>query len=138
TLQIKGTVWKPIEINPQFAVLNVPVDSPGSASTTVKIINNMEEPVTLSPPESNNKSFSVELSTNQPGKEFQLTIKAVPPLAPGPVQGQITIKTSSTNVPLLTCTAWANVQPAVAVIPPQITLPAGPLAVKQSPTITIQ
>ena len=138
TLQIKGTIWKPIEVNPQFAVLNIPVDSPESASTVVKVINNMEEPVTLSAPESNNKSFQAVLKTNQPGKEYEVTIKPVPPLAAGSVQGQITLKTSSTNVPVVTVTAWANVQPALAVMPPQITLPGGPLNSKTTPTITIQ
>src|SRR5215813_14629893 len=43
-LQIKGTVWKPIEVNPQFAVLSVPPDAQTNVSTVVNIINNMEEP----------------------------------------------------------------------------------------------
>src|SRR5207247_3377463 len=107
-------------------------------ATTVKIVNNMEEPVTLSAPESNNKSFVASLKTNTPGKEYEVTIKPVPPLAAGSVQGQITLKTSSTNVPVVTVTAWANVQPALAVMPPQITLPGVPLNSKTTPTITIQ
>ena len=138
TLHIKGTLWKPIEVNPQFAVLNVPVDAPSNASTVVRIVNNMEDSITLSEPESNNKSFTAKVETKKPGKEFEMTIQAVGPLAPGSVQGQITVKTSSTNAPLVTVTAWANVQPAIVIMPPSITLPGGPLSVKTTPTITIQ
>src|SRR5439155_13446468 len=53
-------------------------------------------------------------------------------------QSQITIKTSSTNVPTLTVTAWANVQQPVVVSPPQVVLAAGPLANKQTVSVNIQ
>jgi len=138
TLQIKGTIWKPIDVNPQFAVLNIPADAPSGASTIVRIVNNTDEPITLSAPESNNRSFVAEIKATQPGKEFQLTISALPPLPPGNTQGQITIKTSSTNAPVLTVTAWANVQPAITIGPTQIALPPGPLATKSIPSIRIE
>ncbi len=136
-LQVKGTIWRPIDVNPQFAILNIPMDGPAS-SAIVRVINNTEEPLTLAPPESNNPKLSATLVTNQPGKEYQLVISAVPPLTSGNFQGQITAKTSSTNMPLLTVTAWANVQPAVMVMPPQIVLPPPPLGNETTPTITIQ
>jgi hypothetical protein len=125
-------------VNPQFAVLNVPPDDAGGASTIVRIINNLEDPITLSPPESNNRSFKAEIKTIQPGKEFQLVVTTVPPLVAGNVQGQITVKTSATNMPVLNVTAFANVQAAITVMPPQITLPPGPLASKAAPVINIQ
>mgnify|MGYP005843601489 CR=1 FL=1 len=136
-LQLKGTIWKPIDVAPQFAVLNIPPDAP-SASTTVKIINNTEEPVTLSPPESSNPAFAAEIKTNQPGKEYELTVSTKSSLPPGNVQGVITLKTSSTNLPVVTVTVWANVQPVVAIMPPQITLPPAPLVSKTLPSVTIQ
>jgi len=137
-LQIRGTVWKPIEINPQFAFMNVPPDSAASVSTVVRIVNNTDEPFTLAAPEVNNKSFTAEIRTNQPGKEYQLVIATVPPMAPGSVQAQVTVKTTSTNAPVLTVTAMANVQQPIIVSPPQITLPSGPLPSKVTPAVTIQ
>jgi len=136
-LQIKGTIWRPIEVNPQMAYFNVVADSPAGASSIVKIVNNTDEPMTLSEPEVNNKSFSTELKTVQPNKEFQLIVKADGPLKPGSLQGQITIKTSSTNMPVINVTAFANVQPVITLTPPQITLPGGPLANQTKPTVTI-
>lgn len=136
-LQIKGTIWKPIDVNPQFAVLNVTSEMPSNA-TTVRILSNEQDPLTLSAPECNNRAFAVELRTNQPGKEFQLIIKTVPPLPAGNVQGQITLKTSSTNMPVINVNAWANVQPVLTVMPPQIMLPVAPLANALAPTISIR
>jgi hypothetical protein len=137
-LQIKGTVWKPVEVNPQFAVLNVPADSPFGASTVVRIVNNLEEPLVLGPPQISNPAFTAELKTNQPGKEYELIVSAGSGLSPGNIQGQISLKTSSTNMPIITVTAWANVQPAIMVMPQQVTLQPAPLPNKVTPAITIQ
>ncbi len=126
-LQLKATIWKAIDVSPQFAVLNVTADGPSNPAI-VRIVSNEDAPLTLSAPEITNRAFAVELRTNQPGKEFQLIINTVPPLSAGNVQGQITMKTSSTNMPVINVRAWANVQQAVLVTPSQITLPAGPLA----------
>ena len=48
------------------------------------------------------------------------------------------MKTSWTNTPVVTVPFWANVQSAVMVFPPQITLPPAPLTNKITPSITIQ
>jgi hypothetical protein len=138
TLQLKGTIWKPIDVNPNFAVLNVSAESQANASTIVHIVNNMEEPLTLSAPEVNNKAFTVELKTNEVGKHFELTIQVSPQPDAGSLQGQVTVKTSTTNMPVISVSAWANVQPVIVLSPPQITLPAGPLAEKQTVSLMIQ
>jgi hypothetical protein len=137
-LQLKGTIWKPIELAPAYTVLNIPPDAAGAASTTVRIINNMDQPLEVFSPEVSNHSFDAELKTNQPGKEFAVTIRAVPPLNTGSTQGKVVLKTSATNSPMLEVPFWANVQPALMVIPQQITLPQAPLATKSTPSVTIQ
>jgi hypothetical protein len=136
-LQFKGSVYKPIDVTPGFAFLNVPADAE-SASMVVTITNNTEEPLILSPPESNNRMFSAQLTNPVPGKKYLLTVSIVPPLAAGSAQGQISLKTSWTNTPVLHVTASANVQPAVMVIPPYIALPPGPLLNAVTNTVTIQ
>ncbi len=136
-LQIKGNVWKPIEVMPQMAVLNVTAESPSTA-TTVRIVSNEEAPLTLSAPEGNNAAFAAELKTNQPGKQFELVVRTVPPLLAGNAQGQITLKTSSTNLPVINVTAWANVQPVVVAMPAQIALPMAPLANPMPSAVSIR
>lgn len=136
-LQLKGKIWKPLELVPAYSVVNVVPDAT-SASASVRILNNTEEPITLSTPESNNKSFSATLTPVKPGKEFQLTIASSGELASGNVQGKIVLKTSWTNNPTLEVPFWVNVQPALSVIPPHILLPRAPLNAKAPTTVTIQ
>lgn len=137
TLQIKGTVWKSVEVKPLFAFLHVTANSQ-SVSRVVHIINHEEEPLTLSAPESDNRAIAAEVKTNQPGREFRLLIKTVPPLLPGRLQGKITVKTSSTNAPVLTVPAFAFVPPIITVTPSQLSLPPGPLAAASTLSVIIQ
>ena len=125
-LEIKGTVWRPVEITPQNAVLNLSAESP-SNSTFVRIISHMEEPLTLSNLRVSSSAFAVELQTNSPGKEYQLHIRTAPPWPTNNQQGQITLNSSATNSPLISISALANVQPVVTTIPYQLRLPAPPL-----------
>jgi hypothetical protein len=125
-LQLKGTVYKPFDVNPAIVVLNLSPDAE-SASTVVSITNNTEEPLLLTTPEVNNRAFSVQLVTNQLGKGYQVKVSTAPPLPTGSVQGQMIFKTTWTNTPIIPVTLVANVQPAVTVIPPVINLAPGPL-----------
>ena len=136
-LQLKGSIWKPLELVPTYTVINVPPDA-SSASASVRIINNTEQPLTLSEPEGNNKSFSATLTAVKPGKEFRLAIASVGDLNIGNVQGKFLIKTSWTNNPMLEVPFWINVQPALSIIPPHVLLPRGPLNSKAPTTVTIQ
>ena len=109
-LHLKGAVWKPIEITPTLAILSTVAGAMTNATSIVRIINHQDQPVTLSDLTSSNPSFTAELKTVEPGKEFQVIIKTVPPLGPKNVVGQITMKTSSTNMPSITFTAFATVR----------------------------
>jgi copper(I)-binding protein len=136
-LQLKGTVYKPFEVNPPWAVLNLPPDEE-SASLVVTITNNTEEPMILSAPQSNNRMFMAQLVTNQPGRAYQLKISTVPPMGVGSIQGQILVKTTWTNAPVIPVTVLANVQPAVMVMPSYMTLAPGPLPNAVTNSVTIQ
>jgi hypothetical protein len=136
-LTVTGSIWKPIEVNPQMAYFSPSEDSQSVPPCTVHIISNLEEPLTLFSVESNNKTFTAVLKTNEPGKHYELIISAVPPFSPGTVQGQIVMKTSWTNTPVLNVSTMASVQPAVTLAPGQINLPAAPLETAVNSTLTI-
>lgn len=136
-LQIKGNIWQPIDVTPRYAMLNATTESP-FATTTVRITNNLDQAITLSPPESNNKAFEAELKTIQEGRIFEVTVKTVPPLAAGNVSAIINLKTSATNMATVSITAFANVAPVVTVVPPTINLPIAPLAQPIPSVVTIR
>jgi len=114
-LQIKGTVYRPIEFTPPMTVLNISPDE-DVVSALVTITNNTDEPLALTAPESNNRIFAAELKTNVPGKGYQLTVTTVPPLPMGNVQGQISLRTGWTNPMAISFPVVANVRPAVLAI----------------------
>ncbi len=136
-LQLKGTVYKPYDVIPPLAILNLAPDAE-TASVVMTVTNNTEDPLFVFSAESNNRMLAPQLVTNQPGKAYQLTVSTVPPLATGSIQAQITLKTSWTNTPVIPVTVVVNVQPAVMVIPAYLTLAPGPLPNAVTNSVAIQ
>jgi hypothetical protein len=124
TLFLRGTVWREIEVNPQTAYMTIMPNSTESSSAVVRIVNQADAPVALSDPTSATQTFKGSLKTIVPGKEFELTVTALPPLPAGNNVGTISIKTTSKSMPVVTVTALAMVQPSIGVVPMQIYLPA--------------
>jgi hypothetical protein len=122
-LQIIGTVWEPIEVIPSMVVFNLSSDDQTNETMVVRIVNNLEEPLTLSDLQSTNRSFRAELKTIRPGKEFGLHITTVPPFNSPSTMATLSLKTSAPQMPVLSVSAYAMVQQALTVGPSQIILP---------------
>ena len=126
-LQLKGVIWRPIEVSASTLFFNVINDAETNETKVVRIVSNLDEALTLSPPQCTNRAFQVALATVRPGKEFELRVTAVPPFGPALTQAPITIPTSSAKMPSIIVNAYGMAQPAVMVMPTQLVLPAGPL-----------
>jgi hypothetical protein len=126
-LGIKGDVWTPFAVSPTMAIFTVSSETETSETKVVRIVNQLEQPVTLSGVEGATSAFRVELNPVKPGKEFELKITTVPPFAASSVAAPLTIKTSSSEAPTISVLAQLIVQQPVVVTPQQLTLPAGPL-----------
>ncbi len=137
-LQVKGTIWKPVDVAPPFVMFNIAPDAVSNEVRTVKITSNLEQPLELSPPQVSTPAFHAEIAVVRPGKEFDLQITPVTPLPAGNAQASITVKTSATNMPLISITALAVVQPPVTATPGQVFLNAGPLPTPAQYTIVVQ
>ena len=106
----------------------------------VHITSNLDKPITLEKPDAGNSPFKLELKTVQEGKQFDLNISYAYAATNGAVPNTpITIKTSSTNMPTLSVTAYAMPQPSIVAYPQQIQLPPGTLSAgyKSSATLRI-
>ena len=136
-LQIKGTVWRPLEITPPSAVLNLSSESPSNA-TAVRIISHMDEPVTVSELSTTSKGLAVTLQTNQPGKEFQINVTTPSPWPTSAQQAQIMFKTSVSNMPVVNLPLFVNLQAVVVAIPSQLRLPPPPQTNSFSSAVTIR
>ena len=138
TLQVKATIWKPVDVNPAYVYFMGVEGEVTNDTKVVKITNNLEESLTLEPPQVNNPNFKTELKTLKPGKEFELSVVYSPTTTGAPPQSVITMKTSSTNMPIMSVTAYAMPQPALVAMPQAIRLPAGPLSPNYRQPITIR
>lgn len=110
-LQLKGAVWQPVEVQPGIVVLTIPPEAQSNVTATAHILNHMDQPLEVWGPESIHRGFAVELRTNTPGRDFLVAISAAPPFEAAGLRTQITLKTSSTNVPVVRLTALANFAP---------------------------
>jgi Protein of unknown function (DUF1573) len=143
-LHMKGIVWLPIEVAPPRAYFTVLPSNPNVPPQTLKIFNRTDEPLVLQPPQSTSPAFSAVLTTNVPGKEFELkvTLNQTTPnpdhRTPTYLQTAITMVTSLTNMPVLTVNASADIQPEVRFMPPQIQLATGPLPRGLTNNISVQ
>ena len=138
TLEITGTVWKPIEVTPAMAVFKMSDDVQTNETKVVRIVNHQDTPLTLSDLQCTNRAFKAELKTVKPGNEFELLITAVPPFASPSINTLVTLKTSLPGMPTIKVSAYLTVEQAVVVTPSQIMLPAGPLAAAMNRTIMIR
>jgi uncharacterized protein DUF1573 len=137
-IQIQATVWKPVDITPAYVYFMGVEGEVTNETKVVRITNNMEEPITLESLQSNNPNFKTELKTLKPGKEFELQVFYSASVTNAPPQGVISMKTSSTNMPMLTLTAYAMPQPAFVTMPQAIFLPTGPLSPNYRVPVTIR
>jgi hypothetical protein len=122
TLVIKGVVWKPIDVSPATATISIEPDATNAVSSTVRIVNNTDNPVTFSNAISANRLFTVALKEIKPGKEYQLVITAQPPFALGNSSGTITVNTSLSNTPAISVPVFARVAPPIQIFPAQIVM----------------
>ncbi len=137
-LQITATIWRPLDIQPAYLYFMGVEGEITNDAKIAKIVSNLEEPIKLEDPQSPNPRFKCELNTVKPGKEFELRVTYQSAVTNGTPQGTITIKTSSTNMPVLSVTAYAMPQPAVAVMPQAIRLPPGQLTTEYRQLVTVR
>ena len=137
-LQFTALVWKPIDAIPVVAAFHFGADSQTNQTRVIRLTSNLDELVTLSEPVCTNKSFRPELKVIKEGREFELRVEVITPLAAGSWSAPIELKTSSSKMPVVTVLAYAMVQPALTLLPPEISIPAEPLEQEQSFTVAIQ
>ena len=138
SLQISGTIWKPIEVTPTMASFIYQSEGQTNETKTLRIVNNADEPLTLREVQCSNKSFQTELKTITPGKEFELLVTAIPPFATPSAFASITVKTSSAKAPVLTLSAYVTVQAPVTLMPEQLFLPPGPFTNDVTLSVTVR
>ncbi|PWU09941.1 MAG: hypothetical protein C5B50_26460 [Verrucomicrobia bacterium] len=138
SLSLNGTVWKPIDVIPSAAAFTLFPDHQTKETRVLKIVNNLDDLITISAPTNRNAAFEVEFKTNTIGKEFELRVTVIPPIGEGTISARFDLPTTSARVPMLNVSAYATGQPRFTLIPNMLTLPPGPLEAVSEQSFTIQ
>lgn len=125
-LTIVGFFWQPVELYPAVAVMQLPPHTDQTLSTTIRIVNQMEDALELKTPVSSVPELRARVEQVTPGKEFHLIVDTVPPFAHKDIQGTITMATSSKGNPQVQVAVIVIAQPEITVSPTQLYLPAVP------------
>jgi hypothetical protein len=143
-LQITGNVWQPIEVEPDRVYFNLKANDTNAQNQVVKIVNRTDVPLLLSNPRSTTNLFSAVLKTNDPGKEYELTISGVPPphltpfLSTVTIAGDISLTSSATNRNPLAISVVESITPEIFVFPTSIQLPVAPLIQPRTETVSFR
>lgn len=137
-LRFTADVWNPVEAVPASISLNTSPSPTNPAVATFKIFNRQEQPFEITGVQSNHKLLTAEYRTIEPGKVFEITVKSPAVSGSGNVYGNIEVKTSFSQLPVINVPAWIVDRPAVSVIPATITLPPGPLVSNLTKTVAIR
>jgi hypothetical protein len=128
TINMQFTVWKPFDINKQYVYMNVPAETTTDWKEAVRVHNNTTEPLSIYEAQSSSPAIGVELKTNEIGKDYEVVVSAKAPFKQGNnPSGQITFKTTATNMTTVNIGVTAAIMPVMRVTPPLIVLDAAPL-----------
>jgi len=137
-LHISATVWRPVEVQPQYVYFMPVLGEETNETKVVRIVNNLDDDIRLEPPQAPSAIFKTELKTVRPGKEFELHVTYLGPVSNASPQGNITITTSLATMPSININAVAMTQPAVATYPNTLPLPVGPLKADYQAAVTVR
>jgi hypothetical protein len=131
TLELRANIWTEISVaNP--VLIFPPVGDPNETTTRATTIRGeVEGPLKLDAPQSDNPHFKARLKEVVPDKEYELTVTTVPPLAEGTQSARITMHSSNPKSPQVAVQAVATVLPAVQVAPSEFSFTAGKLQAKE-------
>lgn len=122
-LQLKGLYWMPVEIYPLTAILFLPPYTDQKLSTTIRVVNQMEQLLKLEAPVSTAPELAARIVEAKPGKEFHIVVDTVPPFAHKDIQATIRMATNSAEVPTVELNVVVIAQPEILINPSQMFLP---------------
>lgn len=123
TLMLKGEVWQIVQVTPphlNFGKILTTEAATAAPTQTATIKVNNGAIASIGEIKSSNPSFKAEVKEVTPGTEFQLVVSVVPPLSNPNNYSSIEIMTGLAEMPKVTVSASAQVEPEVMVTPNQV------------------
>jgi hypothetical protein len=137
-MQVKAQIWVPVEVTPKTVMFQYEQDASEAETRTVRLVSNLDKPLQFSEVRSTHPSFAVELETVQPGREFALQIRTVPPIGTGMITSQVVLEPLDTNLAPIQVVAYALERQAFTVSPARLLLPNQLAPAAARPSVTIR
>ncbi|PTX91724.1 DUF1573 domain-containing protein [Opitutus sp. ER46] len=130
-LELKADIWTPLSLS-QPTLLFPALSSPDATMTrSITLRREVEGTLAVTKLQSSNPRFAAAAREISPGKEYELTVTLVPPLAEGTHTGRITLETGLAELPTLQVPVVAIVLPAVQVAPTEMAFSSPRLAAEE-------
>lgn len=125
TLEIKGTVWSPIQVTPRSAAFGRLTPDRVSTGTTrnLTIVNNLDDPMKPGSVTSSSDAFVGELKPVEEGKKYELVVTLTDKVVGGNNSAKLTIDTGLVDPKVIDVQAYAFMSPPVDVTPAKLVLP---------------
>lgn len=126
-LEIKGTVWAPVQVTPRSAAFGrlTPDGATDGVSRTLTIVNNLDHPMKPGKIESSNDAFTATLKPVEEGKKYELVVHLTKNVVEGNNAAQINIETGLDDPKTVEIPAYAFLSPPVDITPSKLVLPSG-------------
>ncbi len=125
TLEIKGTVWSPVQVTPRSAAFGrlTPDTLKTGMTRTLTIVNNLEEPMNPGAIRSSNDAFGGEIKPVEAGKKYELIVSITDRIVGGSNSTQLTFETGLEDPKTIDVPAYVFLSPPVDITPSKLQLP---------------
>ncbi len=122
-IQVKGEVMPIFTADPGYRLTMYGLSPDSVASRTIHLKNQYTEPLDLRIRSGSEEShFAAELRPTVAGSEYDLIVTTVPPLSQGFTRDKVIVETSQEDLPVLTFSLSARVEPRVVLRPTRLTV----------------
>jgi hypothetical protein len=137
-MQVKAEIWVPVEVSPKTVMFQYDSESTEGETKIVRLLSHLDQPLQFSEVRSSHPSFALNLETVNPGREFTLQIRTVPPIGTGMITAPLLLQPADTNLAPIRITAYAIERQPLTISPASLMLPAGPARAGTRPSVTIR
>ncbi|MCB9856685.1 MAG: DUF1573 domain-containing protein [Phycisphaerales bacterium] len=124
-LEIKGTVWSPVQVTPRSAAFGrlTPDRAAAGTTRTLTIVNNLDAAMKPGAVSSSNDGFVGELKPLEDGKKYELIVTLTDKIVGGNNSAKLMFDTGLEDPKSVDVQAYAFMSPPVDVTPAKLVLP---------------
>lgn len=122
-LVVTGQITREFDVKPSGAVFNVSDATKDPQNQVLQLINNLEEDIHVTSVRCADPQFSVQLTTHEDGRRYDVTVRVAPPFEAGVTHSIIEIRTDHPDHGLITVPTYLHRESVISTIPKRVVMP---------------